>query len=554
MKPGEMNSEGAADFKQIVLRLRWVTIIITSYLILFGRGINSPQFFPSLLISFYLFSNLIAYLLPPSHFSKLSFFYIVLLFDTLMVSLGIYVTSQFDTDFYLVYFLIILFASVARSLKLLIINALVICGIYGWFLWTEEGNLKSLEEGILLRVPFIFIMNLFYGFLVQSFEKRTKQIKIELEELEKSELRYRQIVEGAHDAVAILDEKGGIRFFNGRLISITQYSSQELTGMGWTRIMRGFGADEMKRICNRRSDRGLGEEWVVQEAEVVQKNGEARKVEVSGAQFFLSTEKTHVILYLRDITDKKLMEEKMIQTEKLNAVGEMAAGVAHDLNNVLGAILGRVQLLKLGLMKKRGEPGRVADEAVVRELEVVERASIDGAHTIQKIREFARSKKDSCQFVLVDVNEVLDGVIELARTKIKDEAEAKGIQIEVQIIKGEVPLVMGNPDDLREVLLNLLLNSMDAMPEGGRVTLRTRRENEHVFIEANDNGCGIPESIRKRILDPFFTTKGVQRAGLGLSVSYGIIRRHNGEIQVKSREGKGSTFTIRLPVSREEWV
>lgn len=169
-------------------------------------------------------------------------------------------------------------------------------------------------------------------------------------------------------------------------------------------------------------------------------------------------------------------------------------------------------------------------------------------------REFARSKKDSCQFVLVDVNEVLDGVIELARTKIKDEAEAKGIQIEVQIIKGEVPLVMGNPDDLREVLLNLLLNSMDAMPEGGRVTLRTRRENEHVFIEANDNGCGIPESIRKRIFDPFFTTKGVQRAGLGLSVSYGIIRRHNGEIQVKSREGKGSTFTIRLPVSREEWV
>jgi len=549
-----MNLEGVADFKQIVLRLRWVTIIITSYLILFGRGINSPQFFPSLLISFYLFSNLIAYLLPPPYFSKLSFFYIVLLFDTLMVSLGIYITSQFDTDFYLVYFLIIIFASIARSFKLLIINALVICGIYGWFLWTKEWNLKLLEEGILLRIPFIFIMNLFYGFLVQSFEKRTKQIKMELEELEKSELRYRQIVEGAHDAVAILDEKGGIRFFNGRLLSMTQYSSQELTGMEWTKIMSGFGEDEMKRLCDPRSDRGSGDEWVVQEAEVVQKNGETRKVEVSGSQFFLFAGKSHVILYLRDITDKKLMEEKMIQTEKLNAVGEMAAGMAHDLNNVLGAILGRVQLLKLGLMKKRGEPGRVADEAVVRELEVIERASMDGAHTIQKIREFTRSKKESCPFVLVDVNEILDGAIELARTKIKDEAEAKGIQIEVQITKGEVPPVMGTPGDLREVLLNLLLNSMDAMPEGGRVTLRTGRENEHVFIEANDNGTGMPESIRKRIFDPFFTTKGVQRAGLGLSVSYGIIRRHNGEIEVKSQEGKGTTFIIRLPVSREEKV
>ncbi len=549
-----MNLEGVADFKQIVLRLRWVTIIITSYLILFGRGIGSPQFFPSLLIFFYLFSNLIAYLLPPSYFSKLSFFYLVLLFDTLMVSLGIYITAQFDTDFYLVYFLIILFASVARSFKLLIINALVICGIYGWFLWTKGWDLKLLQEGILLRIPFIFIMNLFYGFLVQSFEKRTKQIKMELEELEKSELRYRQIVEGAHDAVAILDEKGGIRFFNGRLLSMTQYASQELTGMEWTKIMSGFGADEMRRLCNRRSDRGSGEEWMSQEAEVVQKNGETRKVEVSGAEFFLSPGKAHVILYLRDITDKKLMEEKMIQTEKLNAVGEMAAGMAHDLNNVLGAILGRVQLLRLGLSKERGEAGRVADETVLRELEVIEQASMDGAHTIQKIREFTRSKKESGQFVLINVNEILDGAIELAKAKIKDEAEAKGIQIEVQTIEGEVPPVMGNPGDLREVLLNLLLNSVDAMPEGGRVTLRTGRENGHVFIEANDNGTGMPECIRKRIFDPFFTTKGVQRAGLGLSVSYGIIRRHNGEIQVKSQEGKGTTFIIRLPVPREERV
>jgi signal transduction histidine kinase len=104
------------------------------------------------------------------------------------------------------------------------------------------------------------------------------------------------------------------------------------------------------------------------------------------------------------------------------------------------------------------------------------------------------------------------------------------------------------------VLLNLLINSIDAMPGGGRVTFRTGGENGHVFIEAKDNGTGMPESIRHRIFDPFFTTKGVQRSGLGLSVSYGIIRRHNGEIQVKSEEGKGTTFMIRLPVPREERI
>ena len=194
-----MSLEDSKGYKQMVLRLRWMTIIITSYLILFGRGIAFPQLFPSLLILFYLFSNAIAYFIPSSYFSKLSFFYIVLLFDTFMVSLGIYITSQFDTDFYLVYFLIILFASIARSFKLLMVNALVICGIYGWFLWTKGWDMKSSEEGILLRIPFIFIMNIFYGFLIQSFEERTKRIKMELREIGESEQRYRQIVESAHD-------------------------------------------------------------------------------------------------------------------------------------------------------------------------------------------------------------------------------------------------------------------------------------------------------------------------------------------------------------------
>ena len=410
--------------------------------------------------------------------------------------------------------------------------------------------MKSLEEGILLRIPFIFIMNIFYGFLVQSFEKRTKQIKMELKELEESELRYRQIVEGAHDAVAILDEKNRIKFFNRRLIPLTQYTPDELTGMEFTKIMNGFSRDEIQKGSDRSSDSGEGP--VIHEADVFQKNGGKKKVEVSGAQFFLPTGEGHTIIYLKDITDKKHMEECLIQSEKLKALGEMAAGVAHDLNNVLGAILGRVQLIKLGLMNGRDEPGRMSYETIKQELEIIEQASMDGAHTIKKIQEFTRSKTDGSKFVSIDVNEIIDGAIELAKTKIKDEAQAKGIQIEVRTIKGEVPQVMGNPSELREVLLNLLVNSIDAMPEGGTVTFRTGQENGHVFIETSDNGIGMPETIRQRIFDPFFTTKGVQRSGLGLSVSYGIIRSHNGEIQVKSQEGRGTTFMIKLPLAEEE--
>ncbi len=540
------NSIEPEGYKRIVLCLRWVTIIITSYLILFGQGITSPQFLSSLLILFYLGSNLIAYSLPSSYFLKLSFFYVILLFDTLMVSLGIYITSQFDTDFYLVYFLIILFASIARNFKLLMINALVICGIYGWFLWSKGWSLKSFEEGILLRIPFIFIMNIFYGFLIQSFEARTRQIKKELREVEESEFRYRQIVEGAHDAVAILDEEGRIKFFNGRLPLLTQYAPEELTGMEWARIINGFCQSDMKEVSNRNP--GPGAALMTQEAGVTQKNGGKRRVEISGAQLSLPAGKAHSIIYLKDITDKKQMEERLIQSEKLKALGEMAAGVAHDLNNVLGAILGRVQLLNLGLARRKSESGGISDEAAQRELGIIEQAARDGAHTIKKIREFSSPKTDESQFVLLNANELMEGALELVKPKIKDEAEEKGIPINVQMIPGELFWVMGNPAELREVLLNVVLNSIDALPQGGTITLRVRGMDGYASIEVNDNGIGIPLSVRQRIFDPFFTTKGIQRSGLGLSMSYGIIQRHHGEIQVESQEGIGTTFMIQLPM------
>jgi len=538
--------ENVAGHKQTVLRLRWVTIIITSYLILFGRGFALPQFLPTLLILFYLLTNLILSTLPASAFVKLSFFYVVLLFDTGMVTLGIYVTSQFNTDFYLVYFFIIIFASIARSFRLLIINALIICALYGWFLWTNGWSLK---EGILLRIPFIFIMNLFYGFLVQTFEDRTKVIKKELKEVEESEQRYRQIVESAHDAVVTLDDKHRIKFFNKRLLQLTHYAPEELTGMELKKIMEETAFEQIVESAVTPSNQE--EESAPFTADVLQMDGGKRKVEVSAAQFELPAGKVHTIIYLKDITEKKQMEERLIRSEKLRALGEMAAGVAHDLNNVLGAILGRVQLIQLGLRREEAAKEFLPGDSLQKELGIIEQAATDGAHTIKKIQEFTRSKTDESRFIPVDINEVLEGAFEFLRTKIKDEADAKGIHNQVQMVKHPLPPVMGNPAELREVFLNLLLNSIDAMPRGGTITLKTEASNGHVTIEVSDDGLGMPESVRHRIFDPFFTTKGVQRSGLGLSVSYGIIRRHHGEIEVDSEEGVGTTFRINLPAVKE---
>jgi PAS domain S-box-containing protein len=542
--PGDSNG-----YKSIVLRLRWVTIIVTSYLILFGRGINAPQLFPSLLILFYLASNLIAYFLPPSYFLKLRFFYLTLLFDTVMVSLGIYLTAQFNTDFYLVYFLIIIFASIARSFKLLMINAVIICGIYGWFLWSKGLSAEDMAKGIILRIPFFFIMNLFYGFLIHSFEDRTKRMKKELEEVEESEERYRQIVERAHDAVAVLDETSRIKWFNGRLLQLTQRPREELTGMELTKLMDGLDGEAIVELMR---GSGSGESLPIQEVDVFRKDGERRRAEVSAARFSVSNHKAHMIFYLKDITDREEMEDRLIRSEKLRALGEMAAGVAHDFNNVLGAILGRVQLITLGVERERDGIDAMPHETLQRELGVIEQAALDGAHTIKKIQEFTRERGDECLFVPLNMNEIVEGTIELMKTKIKDEADERGISIKVETINDEISSVMGNPTELREVLVNLMMNSIDAMPEGGTITFKTGMVDGHVSIEVVDDGVGMPESIRKRIFDPFFTTKGVQRSGLGLSISYGIIHRHHGEIQVESREGIGTTFRIELPISKKE--
>ena len=147
------------------------------------------------------------------------------------------------------------------------------------------------------------------------------------------------------------------------------------------------------------------------------------------------------------------MEERLIQSEKLKALGEMAAGVAHDLNNVLGAILGRVQLIQLGLIRKKSEPVGISDDTVRKELGIIEQAVIDGAHTIRKIQEFSHPKTDESLFVLLNVNELIEGTLELVKTKIKDEADEKGIPINVQTVKDDVCWVLGNLGELRKVFL-----------------------------------------------------------------------------------------------------
>ena len=185
-------------------------------------------------------------------------------------------------------------------------------------------------------------------------------------------------------------------------------------------------------------------------------------------------------------------------------------------------------------------------------LDIIEKASLDGAETVRRIQEFSRKRDEGKYLTAVDINEVIENALDYVKVRWKDEAESKGIKFKITKALSPLPPVAGNASELREVFTNLINNAIDAMPKGGKIKIKNFRDNNHVSITLEDTGTGIPEALQDRVFDPFFTTKGVQSTGLGMSVSYGIINRHRGTIAVKSLEGKGTTLTVTLLISEKK--
>jgi len=260
-------------------------------------------------------------------------------------------------------------------------------------------------------------------------------------------------------------------------------------------------------------------------------------ISIENAQLFSDLKQT--------LQELKQAQDQIVQAEKLRAMGEMASGVAHDFNNVLAVILGNIQLLLYQM-------DRLSPEEIREGLKVIERSSKDGAETVRRIQEFTGVRRDK-EFVSLSLNEIITEVANITQPRWKGQTQKKGIQIELLTQLGDIPLIMGNPSELREVLTNIIFNAVDAMPEGGKLTIATQPQTEDwVEVRIIDSGMGMTEEVKKRIFDPFFTTKGVKNSGLGMSVSYGIIKRHGGEILIESEPGKGTTFILHLPTGYGE--
>jgi PAS domain S-box-containing protein len=282
-------------------------------------------------------------------------------------------------------------------------------------------------------------------------------------------------------------------------------------------------------------------------------SGECEFLRQLADQVALAAHQTQLYSALQQAYDDlRQSQQTVMQQERLRALGQMASGIAHDINNAISP----VALYTESLLEK--EPS--LSERARSYLETIKRAIEDVAHTVARMREFYRQRETQLVLTPVDVNQMVQQVLDLTRARWSDMPQQRGVVIEaVTELAPGLPPILGIPSEVREALINLVFNAVDALPEGGTVTLRTRfaetpagasgmSKRRVVQVEVADTGVGMDEETRRRCLEPFFTTKGERGTGLGLAMVYGVLQRHNADIEIDSELQRGTTIRLSFPV------
>src|SRR3989338_6817901 len=362
-------------------------------------------------------------------------------------------------------------------------------------------------------------------------------------ELSASEQRHRELFENANDGIAVIDKNGTIVDVNKRFCDIHGFGKNVLAGthFGILEVKDNEGEKEerMRRIQN-------GESFVY-EAAHYKRDGSTILFEVSSKAINIGGE-LYIQSFYRDITDKKQLQGQLLQSQKMESVGTLAGGIAHDFNNIVAIILGHISLLNdcAGL-----------DDKAKQRVQVIENSARKAGQIVSKLMSFSR--KASFEILPVNLNNIIKDTVELCETM------ARSRKVAIKMETGDnIPCIHGDSNQMEQVLMNLFVNAMDAMPDGGTIIIGTEfveiERNNHVhpllssgkyiLMRVTDTGTGIPEEIKDKIFNPFFTTKEQGKGtGLGLAMVYGIVKEHKGVLNVKSKTGKGTTFEIYLPPS-----
>jgi PAS domain S-box-containing protein len=356
------------------------------------------------------------------------------------------------------------------------------------------------------------------------------------EEVNKNRAFLASLVDLAPDEIYTLDTKQCFTWMNRRAeldtglppsVLVSQYFEilvdAESKGEASAMILRTLAGEEsqfeMRTICA---------------------DGRVRCMDAHASPLWHDGNITGVMLFMSDITERKLARERAARSDKLRALGELAAGVAHNLNNSFTVIQGRAQLLLM----------RSSDEASKKSLEVITQAVGDCSQTLRRLLDFSR-RDSSRKFASCDLSELVTSSVEIARPKWQSESALRTGTIDVRVDTPGPVRAQGDSAELREVILNMLFNAVDAMPKGGTIEAGTRADGGTARFWVADSGAGMSSDIMARIFEPFYTTKGERGTGLGLSASHGIIENHGGHINVTSEPGQGTRFEVILPLDEE---
>ena len=362
----------------------------------------------------------------------------------------------------------------------------------------------------------------YHEILEQKVDERTIELKETKDYLE-------NLLEAANDVIYTLNPEGIITYVNKK-VEDWGYKKGELIGKPFLTILsRRHQGERFRSVLTE----GIRHTY---EVEVIDKFGEIKYAVLSISPLRGGEGKlTGVLGIANDITERKRLEQQVVQAEKMSAVGQLAAGIAHEVNNPIGGILNCLYNLRRHKISKERE------EEYLKSME-------DGIHRVQRtvdqLLDF--SQQHEPELTVVDINNLVEEVLFLINYAIAN----YGITLEKELDLG-LPKLMIDHHKMGQVVMNIMLNSIQAIKDKGKISVKTFHEDGWCCIDITDNGTGIPPHILPKIFDPFFTTKDVGKGtGLGLAVSLGIVEKHAGRIDVKTQEGKGTTFIIRLPMKQ----
>ncbi|MDA1141551.1 MAG: response regulator [Planctomycetota bacterium] len=396
----------------------------------------------------------------------------------------------------------------------------------------------------LMRIRNLLETHFLHKSLYEQNQTLEELVKVRTQHLRNSEAQNRAIIEKNVDGMMVLDGKGKALFVNPAAEALFGRSLEDLNGQ-FSSIPKGGGEgvelpvvrpDGTQSVVELRSShiRWKGEDcWL------------SSLRDVTGGKVARESLRTANEELARALSDLQIAQSKMIEQERLGALGRMAGGIAHDFNNALSPILGFSELL-LTL------PGVYEDrQTAMGFIETINRSAQDAAAIVSRLRQFYRPNEQHDELLPLILHDVIKQSIDLTQPKWKDFAQSKGRTIQLETEIESAPIIHGSEAELREVLTNLIFNAVDAMPEGGTLTLALRTDETSAILEVRDTGTGMTKEVRRACLEPFFTTKGEHGTGLGLAMVFGIIQRHGGTIDIQSEPGEGTSFFLRLPILKE---